>query len=152
MSKRINEVKEHDGCVDCKYISIKINHRPCKNCTSNYKQPNRYPDLWEENIEEIEEPTQGPPNPIRPNHYRNCSIECIDAMILTFGTDVVAEFCLVNAFKYIWRYKDKNGLEDIEKANWYVLKAIELGGVNDTIDNLYLLIKKIKEEYNAEEN
>ena len=82
MSKIINEVKEHDGCVDCKYISIKINHRPCKNCTSNYVQPNRYPDLWED----IEESTQELPNQIRPSHYKSCSIECIDAMILTFGT------------------------------------------------------------------
>ena len=105
-------------------------------------------ELWED----IEESTQELPNQIRPSHYKSCSIECIDAMILTFGTDAVAEFCLINAFKYIWRHKDKNGLEDIEKANWYVLKAIELGGVSDTIDNLCLLIKKIKEEYNGKEN
>jgi len=66
------------------------------------------------------------PNPIRPNHYKSCSIECIDAMILTFGTDAVAEFCIINAFKYIWRHKDKNGIEDLNKAMWYIDKAEEL--------------------------
>lgn len=149
MSKIINEVKEHDGCVDCKYISIKINHRPCKNCTSNYKQPNGYPDLWED----MKEPTQELPNQIRPNHYKSCSIECIDAMILTFGTDAVAEFCLINAFKYIWRYKDKNGLIDLNKAMWYVDKAEELK--SEDIARLYSikgLIERLKGEYDGKEN
>ena len=149
MSKIINEVKEHDGCTDCKYISIKINHRPCKNCTSNYKQPNRYPDLWED----MNKSTQELPNPIRPGHYKSCSIECIDAMILTFGTDAVAEFCLINAFKYIWRYKDKNGLIDLNKAMWYVDKAEELK--SEDIARLYSikgLIERLKGEYNEKEN
>ena len=29
-------------------------------------------------------------------------------------------FCLCNAFKYLWRYKNKNGAEDIKKARWYL--------------------------------
>lgn len=148
MSKKINEVKEHDGCVDCKYISIKINQRPCKNCTSNYVQPNGYWDLWEDINKQIQEL----PNPIRPNHYKSCSIECIDAMILTFGTDAVALFCQINAFKYIWRHKDKNGLIDLEKASWYIDKAVELGEYNIGIDDYRKMIEKSVEEYNAEEN
>lgn len=31
----------------------------------------------------------------------------------------------MNTFKYIWRFKNKNGLEDIKKARWYVTKAYE---------------------------
>ena len=141
------QIKEHDGCDKCKYFSRNEKEFPCKNCNANYIQPNGYADLWEENIE-----VQELPNPIRPNHYKSCSIECIDAMILTFGSDAVALFCQINAFKYIWRHKDKNREEDINKANWYVLKAIELNGVNDTIDYLSILINKSKGEYDGMES
>ena len=64
---------------------------------------------------------------VNPNHYKNqCSLECIDAMIMAFGSDTVYYFCICNAWKYMWRYQNKNGVEDIKKARWYVDKASEL--------------------------
>lgn len=59
-----------------------------------------------------------------PNHYASGSIECIDAMESAFGKDAVSNFCLLNAFKYIWRSKKKNGAEDIKKAIWYLEKYL----------------------------
>ena len=47
-------------------------------------------------------------------------MECIDVMEIAFGSEAVAHFCLLNAFKYVWRHKHKNGLEDLEKAVWYL--------------------------------
>ena len=41
-------------------------------------------------------------------------------------TEAVKDFCLCNAFKYIWRTKNKNGIEDIDKAIWYLNKYKEL--------------------------
>ena len=62
-----------------------------------------------------------------PKHYEgSCSIECIDMMQAMFGKGSVAEYCCMNAFKYLWRYKFKNGYEDISKAKWYIDKAEEL--------------------------
>lgn len=62
-----------------------------------------------------------------PEHYEgHCSIECIDAMIMTFGVKRTAEYCVQNAYKYVWRYKYKNRLEDLKKAEWYVDKFEEL--------------------------
>ena len=56
-----------------------------------------------------------------PKHYEgSTSLECIDTMKLVFGDVAVCYFCLCNAFKYLWRYKHKNGEEDIKKARWYV--------------------------------
>lgn len=60
-----------------------------------------------------------------PSHYVG-EIECIDAMIQTQGVEVVMGFCVVNAFKYLWRWKDKNGVEDVQKAKWYIDKFLEL--------------------------
>lgn len=56
-----------------------------------------------------------------PKHYEgHTSIECIDAMILTFGAKRTAEYCVQNAYKYAWRHKYKNKLEDLKKAEWYL--------------------------------
>lgn len=61
-----------------------------------------------------------------PPHYTNGSIECIDAMKAAFGDETVANFCICNAFKYIWRHMLKNGRVDIDKAIWYLNKYKEL--------------------------
>ena len=61
-----------------------------------------------------------------PNHYRTGKFECIEVMQEALGIDAVKNFCLCNAFKYIYRHNRKNGLEDIKKAQWYINKYIEL--------------------------
>lgn len=56
-----------------------------------------------------------------PKHYEgSTSLECIEAMEVAFGFKAVGYFCLCNAFKYMWRYRNKNGMEDLNKANWYL--------------------------------
>ena len=64
----------------------------------------------------------------RPRHYASTSIECIDAMVETQGPEAVKDFCICNAFKYLWRHNAKNGDEDVRKANWYLNKAVEIMG------------------------
>lgn len=61
-----------------------------------------------------------------PYHYNSGSIECIDAMESAFGKEAVKSFCTCNAFKYLYRYSHKNGIEDIDKAIWYLNKYKEL--------------------------
>lgn len=67
---------------------------------------------------------KAPDNVNHPHHYESsCSLECIEVMELVFGHKFTMNFCLGNAFKYFWRHKNKNGLEDIEKADWYINRA-----------------------------
>lgn len=66
-----------------------------------------------------------------PPHYTNGGIECIDAMRASQGDDAVMNFCVCNAFKYIFRAKNKNGLEDLKKAHWYIDYAIRLADKQD---------------------
>lgn len=61
-----------------------------------------------------------------PPHYTSGGLECIEAMVAALGSDAVKSFCLCNAFKYIWRSSNKNGIEDIQKANWYLAKYLDL--------------------------
>ena len=62
----------------------------------------------------------------KPPHYTQGGIECIQAMEAAFGKEAVATWSKLNAFKYIWRAVHKNGMEDIDKAIWYLNKYKEL--------------------------
>lgn len=66
-----------------------------------------------------------------PAHYGNGKLECIDVMLETQGVEAVKGFCLCNAFKYLYRHNNKNGVEDIRKARWYLDKYLELEGEKD---------------------
>ena len=61
-----------------------------------------------------------------PSHYESGKFECIDVMEETQGKEAVMNFCICNAFKYLYRHNRKNGIEDIKKARWYLDKYIEL--------------------------
>lgn len=61
-----------------------------------------------------------------PVHYETGKFECIDVMLETQGVEATIDFCICNAFKYLYRHNRKNGMEDIKKAHWYLSKAIEL--------------------------
>lgn len=63
-----------------------------------------------------------------PYHYTSGRFECIDVMLDVFGKEAVMDFCVLNAFKYLFRSKRKNGSEDIKKAGWYLNKFAELDG------------------------
>ena len=62
-----------------------------------------------------------------PKHYTQGKIECIDAIESAVselaGLDAV---CTANVIKYVWRWKHKNGSQDLRKAQWYLNKLIDL--------------------------
>ena len=60
-----------------------------------------------------------------PKHYNESGIECIDALEAMLG-DGFESYLQGNIAKYLWRYKYKNGLEDLKKAQWYLNKLIEV--------------------------
>jgi len=83
-----------------------------------------------------------------PNHYaKSCSLECIDVMCLLWDNDEMADYCMINAFKYIWRYKHKNGLEDLRKAEWYLDKAHEICPTSYRADRAIDLRRILKEAF-----
>lgn len=61
-----------------------------------------------------------------PQHYNQGGIECIDAIkAATVGKTGIQAFCVGNAIKYLWRYEEKNGLQDVEKAKCYIERLIK---------------------------
>lgn len=61
-----------------------------------------------------------------PSHYTQGGIECIEAIkAATVNLTGIEAVCTANAIKYLWRWKEKNGKEDLKKAIWYIKKLIE---------------------------
>jgi hypothetical protein len=61
-----------------------------------------------------------------PSHYTQGSIECIDAIEeVVKHLDGMEAMCTGNAIKYLWRWKHKNGAEDLKKAQWYIQRMID---------------------------
>ena len=59
-----------------------------------------------------------------PPHYNQAGIECVDA--IAAATDDGFQYYLQgNIIKYLWRYRYKNGIQDLEKAQWYLNKLVE---------------------------
>lgn len=60
-----------------------------------------------------------------PSHYTQGGVECIDALqAATVNLQGIEAVCTANAIKYLWRWKQKNGEEDLKKAQWYIDKLI----------------------------
>lgn len=60
-----------------------------------------------------------------PEHYTSGGIECIDAIRASLGDKEFADYCKGNIIKYLWRYRLKNGVEDLHKAQVYLGWMIE---------------------------
>ena len=67
-----------------------------------------------------------------PSHYTQGGIECIDAIEAAVSElSGIEAVCTGNAIKYLWRWKKKNGVEDLKKARWYINRLIEREKRND---------------------
>ena len=55
-----------------------------------------------------------------PSHYTQGGIECIDAIRASMTADGFCDYCKGNILKYIWRWRDKGGVEDLKKARVYL--------------------------------
>ena len=105
----VSECKKHypNGCEDCRYgDSIGL-------CC--FKQE---PPIWD--FGTANEAT--PPDMVnKPAHYVKGNMECID-FIQAIVSDLTPyeAYCLGNVVKYLWRFKDKNGVIDLDKAVRYI--------------------------------
>jgi len=68
---------------------------------------------------------------INPDHYKG-DIECIDAIKASMKEEEYLGYLKGSVMKYLWRYKYKNGLEDLKKMNWFAKRLEEEYG--NTLD------------------
>lgn len=60
----------------------------------------------------------------KPPHYNQGGIECIDYIKQQLG-DTFIDYCQGNVIKYLHRWRYKNGIEDLKKAQWYLQAMID---------------------------
>lgn len=83
----------------------------------------------------------------RPAHYASGGIEAIEALESSMSVEAFRGFLKGNVIKYVWRYEQKNGLEDLRKAKWY-LKALIFALENqEEADALYAIQNNCKDGF-----
>lgn len=145
---------EYDGT--CKVTGEECNEiRICTAITNKVREEVSKAPIIEKEKTEMKKTEQNKHDNINPDYYKDrTSIECIDNMRLIFGNQRVTDYCIVNAYKYLSRYKYKNGYEDLKKAKWYldeaeVLHLTEETDINyEIFDNFVYLCSKYMEGFN----
>ena len=66
-----------------------------------------------------------PDNVNHPSHYTQGGIECISAIKASMPPDGFQDYCKGNVIKYIWRWRNKSGIEDLRKAAVYLQWMID---------------------------
>ena len=126
-------------CCLCKYSALDEKDFPCNECQIIGNGEKKH---FVKDYIAPEQPTKPPMPPVNPpkdeeiNHpsrYAGGKYECIDIMLDVFGKEAVKHFCLLNAFKYIWRQEKKGGIEDVKKAVWFLNKYIELSDSHENV-------------------
>ena len=130
-------IEDEKNCVVCAYSANKPYENPCNECNDHDKfelkdvnmeignkpisaDPQEYYDMSDEPVPSVSSHVN------HPAHYNQGGVECIDALkAATVGLEGIQAFCAANAIKYIWRFKDKNGAEDLDKAMWYIQRLKE---------------------------
>ena len=60
-----------------------------------------------------------------PLRYTKGDIECIDAIkAATVGKTGIEAVDVGHVIRYLWRYEEKDGLESVKKAEWYIKHLI----------------------------
>lgn len=90
-----------------------IDNQPMEN------QPTENPPMGKEQDKRITDLIDNQP------HYKNQGIEPIVLMKTNFTKEEFMGFLQGNVLKYMLRYKDKNGLEDLKKAKTYLTWLID---------------------------
>ena len=69
-----------------------------------------------------------------PIHYADGNgVECIDAIEASMSMEEFKGFLKGNVQKYVWRYAQKNGAEDLKKAQWYLERLITIVAMGEAM-------------------
>jgi hypothetical protein len=78
------------------------------------------PEEWDAVAKELKTVSISSKDPVNsPTHYTTGDIECIEAIKSMLTPDEYIGYLRGNSLKYRWRFRYKNGLEDLKKAEWY---------------------------------
>lgn len=106
---------------DKQCVNVDITHEDGGEDARCYGHGGRHEDMCADDREDLRGSTPSPKSTqVGGNHYSKMKIQPID-----FITENGLGYIEGNIIKYVCRYKDKNGLEDLQKAQHYLQMLIE---------------------------
>ena len=128
VEEKRNAIREYCGkhvCGGCKLLEFVGYDNSCESSATDEEIEKNYSYLF--GNEDIK-PDETASEVDHPSHYKGEKYECIEVMIEIYGVEFVRDWCLGNAFKYLWRCKKKhdNAMTDIKKAKFYLDEYIKL--------------------------
>lgn len=70
-------------------------------------------------------------NEIKPEYYHQNGTDVIEMIERLRGKQAAKEFCIGNVVKYTIRFDRKNGVEDLQKAQTYISRLMEMENQKD---------------------
>lgn len=96
----------------------------CKQCWREAVKDIKFKDDVEVVLPLEKAPKELIDNVNHPNHYTQGKYEVIDYIEDKLNKEELQGYCVGNVLKYVSRFKHKNGLEDLKKAEWYLNRLI----------------------------
>lgn len=73
---------------------------------------------------------------LTPDYYKKGPVECFDVIrIMTSEMNGEESFIVGCIIKYLWRYKHKDGIKDLEKAKTYIEELINVNNKSQEDNN-----------------
>lgn len=73
---------------------------------------------------------------LTPDYYKKGPVECFDVIrIMTSEMNGEESFIVGCIIKYLWRYKHKDGIKDLEKAKTYIEELININNKSQECNN-----------------
>ena len=114
-----------NACPEC--VGLKNRDDSCQNCSKCWREAVK--DIKFKDDIEVVLPLEKAPKELidnvnHPNHYTQGKYEVIDYIEDKLSKEELQGYCVGNVLKYVSRFKHKNGLEDLKKAEWYLNRLI----------------------------
>lgn len=103
-------------------------------CIINYYNKDRFVKMDNDKFTIIQNSDKEKPDMVNhPKHYTSgtLGIEVINTMEMCNTKEEFIGYLRCNALKYISRFENKNGLEDVKKCAWYVKKYLDVQGLDE---------------------
>lgn len=123
---KYREINPLNDTYICTKVLTNISLPGAKYATCTWHDP------WSCPAAEFEEDIPENDHVNHPNHYCQGGIECIKAIEASMPPEGFQDYCKGNVLKYIWRWRDKAGVEDLKKARVYLNWLIESAEKGDT--------------------
>ena len=107
-------------CSECFYMNYDGEHEPCVSCGNH----------WKAMLQDVAFNKRALDVQVAGNHYKDLAIQPVEYI---YANNI--GYFEGNVIKYVSRWRNKNGIKDLEKAKHYIDLLIELEGRDNDKSN-----------------